>query len=342
MRWRFRLGRLWGDDRAAVAVVAALALMAMVALVGAAVDLGVVYAGKAELQNAADAAATAGAAELLGDPDGDGVAQTDYDGARQTAIDFVESNQLLTTPLVWNEEGDLVEAGQWSFDSGDFAQTGPSADPADLDAVRVAISRPVETFFARAVGLGQVMVGAVSVGYLGCAGDGGQADLPLAINAAVLDGLGPDSDIVLSSENAENGQWTSFDVWPTNTNSIGDFLDNPEQIPRLNIGDSIHMNNGEIANLFGRLETLFNQSKDAAGQWPVLLPVVQWTSPQNQGVLVGFVHFVITEVRGPGGPASESKRIIGYWKNDVAMIAPGARSGGACYGARASRAALIE
>lgn len=340
MRLFTKFKGLWQTERGAVAVIAALMLTGLVALTGTAVDLGMVYSARSELQNATDAAAMAGAAELVMDTNGDDVVETNYNGAMSTAISFVESNNITTDALVWTDESDLYEAGLWDFDLGDFAQVGDSANPDDLNAVRVSMQRPVDMLFANIVGLGQVQVGVSSTAFLGCAGSGGKADLPLAINAAVLDSLGPDSDIVLNSENEENGQWTSFFTWPTNKNSVDYFMDHPEEIPPINVGDEIAMNNGVISPLFGSLEALFEDNKGPDGTWQVLLPVVEWNPPQNEGVVKGFVSFVITEVWGPGG--ADGKKIVGYWDNDHQLESPGAIGNGACYGVRAGRATLIR
>ena len=340
MRLFTKLQKLWRAERGAVAVITAVALTGLVALTGAAVDLGVVYSARSELQNATDAAAMAGAAELVSDTNGDQIVETNYSGARDSAIGFVESNTMVTEGLVWNEEIDLYEAGLWDFDLDDFSKLGDSADPDDLNAVRVSMQRPVNMLFAKVVGLDQVQVGVSSTAFLGCAGSGGKADLPIAINDDVLDSLGPNDDIVLNSENEENGQWTSFFTWPTNKNTIDYYMDNPDEIPQLNVGDEIAMNNGVISPLFGSLETLFEENKDANGMWHVMLPVVDWEPPQNQGTVVGFVSFVITEVVGPGGP--DSKKIVGYWDNDHQLESPGAVGNGACYGVRAGRATLIR
>ncbi len=340
MRLFTKLQKLWRTERGAVAVITAVALTGLVALTGAAVDLGVVYSARSELQNATDAAAMAGAAELVSDTNGDQIVETNYSGARDSAIGFVESNTMVTEGLVWNEEIDLYEAGLWDFDLDDFSKLGDSADPDDLNAVRVSMQRPVNMLFAKVVGLDQVQVGVSSTAFLGCAGSGGKADLPIAINDDVLDSLGPNDDIVLNSENEENGQWTSFFTWPTNKNTIDYYMDNPDEIPQLNVGDEIAMNNGEITPLFGSLEALFEENKGPDGTWHVMLPVVDWEPPQNEGTVVGFVSFVITEVVGPGGP--DSKKIVGYWDNDHQLEAPGAVGNGACYGVRAGRATLIR
>ena len=342
MRLFTKLQKLWRAERGAVAVITAVALTGLVALTGAAVDLGVVYSARSELQNATDAAAMAGAAELVTDIDGDQVVETNYSGARDSAIGFVESNTMVTEDLVWNEESDMYEAGLWDFDLNDFSMLGDSADPDDLNAVRVSMQRPVDMLFAKVVGLDQVQVGVSSTAFLGCAGSGGKADLPIAINDDVLDSAwAPMTDIVLNSENEENGQWTSFFTWPTNKNTIDYYMDNPDEIPQLNVGDEIAMNNGVISpsvRLFGNF--IRGQHKDANGMWHVMLPVVDWEPPQNQGTVVGFVSFVITEVVGPGGP--DSKKIVGYWDNDHQLESPGAVGNGACYGVRAGRATLIR
>lgn len=335
-----RLQELWRTERGAVAVIAAVTLTGLVALTGAAVDLGMVYSARSELQNATDSAAMAGAAELVMDTNDDRVVETNYSGAMDTAIGYVESNTVTTEALVWNDQEDQYEAGLWDFDLGDFAMTGDSADPDDLNAVRITMERPVDMLFANVVGINQVQVGVSSTAFLGCAGSGGKADLPLAISADVLDSLGPNSDIVLNNENEENGQWTSFFTWPTNKNTVDYFMDHPEEIPPLDVGDDIAMNNGEISPLYPSLERLLGENMEPDGTWQVKLPVVKWSPPQNQGTVVGFVSFVITEVWGPGGP--DGKKIVGYWDNDHKLESPGSVGNGACYGVRAGRATLIR
>ena len=65
MRLLSKFKDLWQQERAAVAVITTVFLTAMVGVTGAAVDMGRAYSSYNELQNAADAAAKAGADSML-------------------------------------------------------------------------------------------------------------------------------------------------------------------------------------------------------------------------------------------------------------------------------------
>jgi len=332
-----KLKRLLKDDAGAgvIALLVALFLPALIGFVGMAVDLGMLYSGRLQLQNATDAAALAAARDLI--IDNGGFAEANYNGSAATAETLTEANELLGDQLLWLENIDLFEAGLWDSDTGDFAYTGFSNDPDDLTAARVTLTRNIDTIFIKIVNIDQVPVTVKSTAFLGCAGDGTRADLPIAIDE---DALGaPDQDLYFNNENRENVQWTSFSTWPSNTNTIGQYINDPNLIPPLDIGDDISMNNGVIAPLFGALDAQYNANKDGNGEWPVLLPVVDWTTPQNSGTVVGYVYFVITEVDSHGN----DMRIVGHWKGDGSMIAPpGSSPGGDCYGVRASISVLID
>jgi len=93
-----RIVRLIKEERAATAVLFTVFLTAMVGLLGAAVDLGALYTAKAQLENAADAAALAAANTMLGtDANNNAIAQPGVGLA--SAQTYSAANQALGVSL---------------------------------------------------------------------------------------------------------------------------------------------------------------------------------------------------------------------------------------------------
>ena len=332
-----RIKRVMDEDDGVIAVLVAVFLTAFVGLMGAGIDLGLVYAARGEMQNASDSAALAAAVELVKDIDGDDIADANYSGASSTAEEFVTSNKLANRNIEWSAT-DQFEAGLWDFDTKDFSSTGPSSDPDDLTAVRITLRRSVNTYFTRIFGMNNVDIQVQSTGFLGYAGSGGRADVPIAVRERKLLESNPGQDLYLNNENDENVQWTSFDVWPANKNTVKPYIDDPETIPTMNIGDDMYMVNGCVTPLLRAIEDAWEANKDENGEWHVVCPVVAWDPPQNRGTLKGYVHYMITEVI----PTGSNKGIKGYWADNGAIVAEGTGPGGDNYGVRAGVAVLIN
>jgi len=79
------------NERGATIVLVAASIAALMAMVALAVDIGMLLTARSEAQRAADAAALAGAGELIFEPD-------NVDGAKQTAILFGDRNDVGGTP----------------------------------------------------------------------------------------------------------------------------------------------------------------------------------------------------------------------------------------------------
>ena len=329
-----KLKRLLNDDVGVIALLAAIFVPVFIGFAGMAIDLGMFYSARAQLQNATDAAALAAANDLISDSGG-GLAEANYYGSEATTETFTEANELLGDQLCWLET-DLFEAGLWDSDTGDFAYTGFSNDPDDLTAVRITLTRNIDTIFIKIVNIDQVPITVRSTALLGCAGNGTTADLPIAVDMHALDIPGQD---LIFGPAANDMQLAAFDAGPGDAIAIGQFINDPNLIPPLDIGDDIALNNGVIATLLNALLTQYNANKDADGEWPVILPVVDWSHPPpNSGTVVGFVYFVITEVDDSGGDMG----FVGHWDGGTMIAPPGSTTGGDCYGVRASRSVLID
>jgi Flp pilus assembly protein TadG len=341
MRWFIKKTRaLLNGEHGIVAPLAAVFITGFVGLVGAAVDMGIVYSARSQLQSAADSSALAAASELVSDLDGDGIADSNYYGSEVIAKNYVASNVMLENNLIWTAE-DTYEAGLWDFEAKNFSRLGDSANPADLTAVRVTLKRTVRTFFARILGISNVNIEASTTSYLGYAGDGGKADVPIAVQKSFLSTYAPSEKVIWQGE--ENAQWTTFSDPPANSSKVRDMINNPNNIPPINIGDTLYMMNGMADAALKDMQNKYNINKNLANEWHVVMPVVDWVndgSEQQDGPVVGFVHFVITDIKTNGNP----KYMEGYWLDGGAIVAEGAShyNGNSNWGARASRPALIN
>lgn len=344
-RWFTKpLRALLRQEHGVVAVAVAVFLTSLVGITGAAVDMGMFYTGKAELQNAADAAALAAANTMVTyDANDNSVAQAEQ--AETTASQISQANKALSVNLNMRNEDYTI--GYWDFDTGDFDpdRTGPSSDPDDLTAVRVTLRRddlantPVTTIFSRIVGLQQVNLSATSVAFLGWAGSvpAGTVDLPIAVHESAVDGEEGGNcgqAIQFYNNNIQNSMWTTF-FEDTNACTLRHYLDGSAEIPELKVGDMIKTSNGTIASVFNELEALYNANKDASGEWTVLLPVYADGPNTSTSEVVGFCHMTITEVTG-----APDKIVWG--RLECGMTIPTSSTGGGNYGSRANYAKLIQ
>ncbi len=129
------------DEQGATLVLVALSLSVMLGMAALAVDTGMLLTARTESQRVVDAAALAGAGSLI-------LAPGDADLARQTAIDYAAENDV----------------------RGIVADVQPGDVDVDLvnDRVRVRMFRtaergnPIETFFARILGVNETGVATVA------------------------------------------------------------------------------------------------------------------------------------------------------------------------------------
>lgn len=143
----YRVGRLAARTRRGAAlVIAAVMLMVALAMAAFAIDLGYIQLVQAELQNAADGAAIAGAQALADGPT----------SARAAACRVAEKNEAGNRPIEMVASSD-VEIGTWDKSTAQFTVLS-GADEARGTAVRVTCRRTAERgnglslFFAPVLG----------------------------------------------------------------------------------------------------------------------------------------------------------------------------------------------
>ena len=173
------------------------AVVTLVLLAALAIDVGFIWTGRTQGQSAVDAAALAGAANLISQA-GDAVTVT---RARQTAKQVVQNNRVIRgDPLALQDE-DIV-LGNWNPISRLFDDTVPTTDPDVINAVRVELrqdgtqNQQPPLFLAGLLdiatnaddGAPSISVNNSAIGYLGWPGDFaiGAFELPIAIDSAEL------------------------------------------------------------------------------------------------------------------------------------------------------------
>lgn len=144
--------------RGAVAALTAISLVALLGMAALAVDAGMLYVARTELQSAADAAALAAAWEMLDEErlHGDSAVLTIIDDARQTASEYAVLHKVLNAAVTVdpNEDVSMGYLGELTYQSGVIA----TADPSEMNAVTVTVRRnetrngPVALLFSQIFG----------------------------------------------------------------------------------------------------------------------------------------------------------------------------------------------
>jgi Flp pilus assembly protein TadG len=128
------LKRLEGDERGQVMVFVAILMTGLISVVGLVTDGGIVFSQRRDLQNAADAAALAGAMQID---------EKAYRASGQVVLNERAAREIATQYL--QDEGDL-----------DYSvQVSPTG-------VEVSVSRQASTSFLRIVGINGVDISASS------------------------------------------------------------------------------------------------------------------------------------------------------------------------------------
>lgn len=159
--------------RGVVVVQVAIGLLVILGFAALGVDVGLMYATKADLQKVADAAALAAASQLGNFAEAEAKATTVTELARQAALAVLKKNEVLGHDIVL-EEGDILYGHSiWNEQDStwDFEQAGAAA--AGVNAVRIIARRTegssngaVNLFFGGVLGLSQANIDASATAIL--------------------------------------------------------------------------------------------------------------------------------------------------------------------------------
>jgi hypothetical protein len=247
-------------------------LVTIIALASLAIDLGIVWTARNQLQNAVDAAALAAAHNMI-----DPATPATSLGAAQTAAGAEAALHRVPNDAGAVQNTD-VEFGQWDFANRILTNTPPAdpTDPGQVDAVRVTAALdgvangPVPAFMARVLGRNSFNVAATATAYLGFVGGFAPETvfMPIVIDCCKLGGSSCDAEycpyitdnkpnpclledgvtevscLEFAPTGDQNACWTAFDpISPTvNTNDLKDIVSDGNQSY---IGDDpIYVDNG--------------------------------------------------------------------------------------------------
>lgn len=189
-----------------IVILVSLLMPLIIALVAFSVDYGVIVVARQELQNAADAAATATLRTL----------NSDSDFADLAAFETLTANRLLGNPIDFDMERD-VHYGTWDNETMTFTQiprdgnvsgatdVSGNSIPDGANAVRIRLTRAralgngIQLFFAPVIGtnFADVEVQAIAAGTPGCSGFVG------------LDFVDLRNNLITDSYNSDDGDYES-------------------------------------------------------------------------------------------------------------------------------------
>ncbi|CAJ0737638.1 hypothetical protein LMG18090_04522 [Ralstonia mannitolilytica] len=322
-------------QRGAVGIMMPALIATMAGLGALAVDIGYLMVVRNELQNAADAAALAGAAGL-------------YTGTAPNWSNGISKGQSAIS-LNYSGGAQLVNgtvtAGYWDLTrSWSATQSSPpplsQANPPNFTsyapAVQVTIARsagnnggPVTTWLASIFNGGAASIQATAVAVITPPGQvvAGATPLPMVISSCLYSqffnpttGQPVTTDFWIGSSYhygpCESGQWTSY-FSSTNSDSFTKgVIDGTNSTPAMSIGDNVWVQTGTKTNLFDEINS------QLAGT-TVLVPVVN--DPTGSGFntngqmsIVAFAAFYI--VKAAGG---STKGVYGHFVGDYKATGSG-------------------
>ena len=280
--------KIIGNRKGIVFVYVALAFIVMLGFTGLAVDGGHLLLVRGELQNAADAAALAGAGALYNDPLDPA---PDWAAARVKAADFIKKNRSDGVSLV---DG-AIEVGYWPPPVPEAPLSTVPTNPGQTPAVSVIISRsagnnggPVRTFFARMMqkdgSLNALPVRSkAAVAKSGCISSAPEGTSFPSVISKDLITFGAPAPLT------PPGQWTSFTIKADSSRILDKYINylidpggiNAVPSPALHIGDSIYVVQ-KYSNGY-----LLAQKVIEAGKRDIVVPVANLSATPT--VITGFI-----------------------------------------------------
>ncbi len=289
------------------AIIVALILVVLLGFAALAIDIGYLMASKNEAQNVADAAALAGAGELGDQLWNSGIVnETDI---RAVAKEIALKNQIAVNGHVLQDSD--IEICRWD---GEICNpTGVGEKPT---AVRVKIrSDSIGTWFARVLNIDSFGVSTYATAALTGVSQPPEDLIPVGISSYWYEHVWPDGefcdqDIKFYPTNTINGcagwhVFTESQATPSNLWDIMEEINNGTyEYPDAGIGDEYKFTGATAQSALCQdtkysFEDLYNDNKNAEGEWEVTAVVYgdeSCKNPSGELPIVGFTTVIITGV----------------------------------------------
>jgi len=299
-----------------IIVTAAISLFLILGLLGLVLDLGQIYLIKIELQRAADAGALAGARALFF-PQVSAPPQCSQ--AQAQAWEIAQANYVSgSPPIVGVPSSYSVPYGSYNWTIKTFVPGCSSSSGTFTNAVAVKVRKEnIPLYFMGIFGFGPLSLGAESLAAMGWVGSlSPGVSFVLALGKKYIKTAPEETYIRFYPDVADTGGWFSkAPNYPSNS-LMRSYLENPQTIPALSLGDTVYMDNGVFADVLhiikeqyeGKIvwlpvvnEVKFNQSAPIAGFTPFLITLVELTGHKYIKGLALQLTEVPGSVSDPGG-----------------------------------------
>jgi len=328
-----------GQRGGLIALAAPLAL-ALVALTALSVDIARLFVARNQLQNAADAAALAGAGKL-----GSYIAPS-WSAAQAAALTALQRNKAMGALL---QQG-TIESGFWPIGGeGPLRPHGQGPGTPQLGenpGVRVTISLangvnggPVNLLFAPVFQRYLASVSASAVAVVATPGFASEGSLfPMVLNKCMFDQywvngapVNPNQVVRIGSAyhypGCSAGQWSSLDLFSQSAKVTKTLLSTGNTV-ELTIDDEVFIQSGTETSIYGVVQGIIDAK---GGSWEVLIPVVDKADLSKSGAtpIVAFAPFRLTAAVGGSSKYVEGRFIANF----KAPGTSGGAGGGAFFGA---------
>jgi hypothetical protein len=305
------------DESGAVAIVTAILMVVFLGFLALAVDIGHLATVKNELQNAADAAALAGARALVfGDtPLIQGMPIMPDPPYCDQAVTWAENTINKSDAL--NLSITIVQTGVWNWPANTFT---PSDCGTGVNAVHVEVQRndsanqPVATWFARIFGVDTVNASAQATAAIGCVHKLCKY-APIALTQDFKSGkplshlddpYNSSNTIMFYPDQADDGGW-AFPTQNPTPNILKSAIANPGDNDCLELNSSeLYLNNGNLVPGIRAVQDQVKAAQDDGNDgWTVPVPVVEknMSDQLNQtATVVGWALIDITAAWTPNDP----------------------------------------
>ena len=319
------------DESGAVAVYVALGLVALLGFGALALDIAHMVSVKRELTKAAEAGALSGARGLwpmaLWQTSGSrDQTSTDWTRAQTAALAAATSNKADGALLAASEV--TVEIGKWDYTTKTFTP----GNNVDDNACRVTTQRTdVRMFLAQILGISSKDMSASATALMDFIGSVGYGTLPIVLNKKYTD-VGSKLTIYAGVATSDNGGWFTVPPDTTSASTLSDYINNPDHLcPPLEMYEIINMQNGQDTSFLQDLQAKLN-AQTPSGNPPVkfldcVLPVVNTNSFNQDGSIIGFVPFRITDVKDTGAHKNVYGTVLDF--GEVQNALPGGGKFGA-------------
>lgn len=311
-------------QRGAIGIMMPFMMLTILSIGAVAIDVGHLVIVRNELQNAADAAALAGAAKLYPPNPNPQWTTATTQGSSSIAL-----NKAAGQPL----SSGTVQAGYWNLTGSPATMQAQTITPTsnDAPAVQVTISRaagqnggPVATLLAQVFGGSAGTSSATAVAVVAAPGSvtAGGTPLPMVISSCLYSQFfdpatgQPKTGMTLKIGSdyhygaCESGQWTSFFTNSNSDTTAKNYINGTTPSPAMKVGDKVWVQTGTKTNLF-------NDVASSLTGKTVLIPVVSdpgntSLSTNSQMSIVAFAAVYIETAVGGSGKYVQVHFVGGY------------------------------